>query len=341
VIASGSRKSFLKGMLMGIFGLFLSTVGQDQMGTVGRFTFDILDLSRGIPLLPVVVGLFAISQALLLTEKGVKAVQLERIGSKTGLLEIFKLMGRFKATLLKSSLIGTGVGAIPGTGAAISSFVAYSEAKRSSKTPEKFGTGYIEGVIASESSNNSVTGGALIPVLTLGIPGDPITAVMLGAFLVHGLIPGPMLFVEHATLVNTIFATMFVTYFLILAFGYYGAYLFAAFLKVREAVLVPIILVISFIGAYAVNTSLFDVGLALFFGILAYFLSKFGFPLPPIVMGLLLGPIAEEGLRQSLVVSDGSWAIFFTRPISAVFLAITALIAVRKMYVLNFPKNAA
>ncbi len=340
VITSSSRKSFLKGLIMGTFGLILSTVGQDKMGTVGRFTFDMLDLSRGLPLLPVVVGLFAISQALLLTEQGAKAVRLERMESRAGLGEIFKLMGKFKATLLKSSLIGTVVGAIPGTGAAISSFVAYSEARRASKTPEKFGTGYIEGVVASESSNNSVTGGALIPVLTLGIPGDPITAIMLGAFLVHGLIPGPMLFVEEATFVNTIFSTMMVTYFLILFFGYFGAYIFAAFLKVREAILVPIILVISFIGAYAVNSSLFDVGIALIFGVVAYFLIKFGFPLPPIVMGLILGPIAEESLRQSLVVSEGSWTIFIIKPISAAFLIVTALIVLRKAYVLIFSKES-
>ncbi len=340
-ITSSSRKSFLKGLITGTLGLFLSTVGQDKMGTVGRFTFDILDLSRGLPLLPVVVGLFAISQALLLTEKGAKAVRLEKMEGKAGLWEMFKVMGRFKSTLLKSSLIGTGVGAIPGTGAAISSFVAYSEAKRASKTPEKFGTGYIEGVIASESSNNSVTGGALIPVLTLGIPGDPITAIMLGAFLVHGLIPGPMLFVESATFVYTIFSTMLVTYFLVLAFGYFGAYIFAAVLKVREAILVPIILVISFIGAYATNSSLFDTALALIFGVVGYFLTKFGFPLPPIVMGLLLGPIAEESLRQSLVVSDGSWSIFVAKPISAVFLVVTALIMVRKAYVLLFRKDSS
>ena len=338
VISSSSRGSFLKGLLMGTFGLFLSTVGQDRMGTVERFTFGILDMSRGLPLLPVVVGLFAISQALLLTEQGAKAVRLEKMEEKSGLLEIFKLMGRFKATLLKSSLIGTLVGAIPGTGAAISSFVAYSEAKRVSKTPEKFGTGYVEGVVASESSNNSVTGGALIPVLTLGIPGDPITAIMLGAFLVHGLIPGPMLFVESATFVYTIFSTMLITYFLILFYGYFGAYLFAAFLKVREAILVPVILVISFIGAYSVNSSLFDVGLALLFGVLAYFLIKFRFPLPPIIMGLILGPIAEESLRQSLVVSDGSWMIFITKPISAIFLGVTALIVIRKTYVMLFRK---
>ena len=186
-----------------------------------------------------------------------------------------------------------------------------------------------------------MTGGALIPVLTLGIPGDPITAIMLGAFLVHGLIPGPMLFVEEATFVNTIFSTMMVTYFLILLFGYFGTYIFAAFLKVREAILVPIILVISFIGAYAVNSSLFDVGLALIFGVVGYFLTKFEFPLPPIILGLILGPIAEESLRQSLVVSNGSWTIFITKPISALFLLITVAIVVRKAYVLLFRKGSS
>ena len=339
VITSSSKKSFLKGLLMGTFGLFLACIGQDKMGTVDRFTFGILELSRGMPLLPVVVGLFAISQALLLTEKGAKAVRLDKMEHKTGLWEMFKEMRKYKATLIRSSLIGTGVGAIPGIGAAISAFVAYSMAKRASKTPGKFGTGHIEGVIASESSNNSTTGGALIPLLTLGIPGDPITAIMLGAFLVHGLIPGPMLFVEAGPFVYAIFATMLLTYFLILAYGYLGSYPFAAILKLREEVLVPIILVISFIGAYSVNSSLFDVGLALAFGVLGYFFSKFQFPLPPILMGLILGPIAEESMRQSLVVSDGSWTIFVTKPISAMFLLATALIILRKMYVLKFSKE--
>lgn len=341
VITSSSRTSFLKGLVMGTFGLFLACVGQDKMGTMERFTFGILDLSRGVALLPVLVGLFAISQALLLTEQGARKVDLEKMERKAGLWSVFKLLGNFKMTLLKSSLIGTGIGAIPGTGAAISSFVAYSEAKRASKWPERFGTGYMEGVVASESSNNSVTGGALIPLLTLGIPGDPITAIMLGAFLVHGLIPGPMLFVESGPFVYAIFATMLVTYFLVLAYGYFGAYPFASILKVREAILVPIILVISFIGAYAVNSSLFDVGLALIFGVVGYFFTKFEFPLPPIVMGLILGPIAEEGLRQSLMVSDGSWTIFMTKPISAVFLSATVLIMVHKAYVLLFPKDSS
>ena len=340
VITSGSKKSFLKGLLMGTFGLFLACIGQDKMGTVDRFTFGILELSRGMPLLPVVVGLFAISQALLLTEKGAKAVQLDEMERRAGLWEMFKEMKKYKATLIRSSLIGTGVGAIPGIGAAISAFVAYSMAKRASKTPEKFGTGHMEGVVASESSNNSTTGGALIPLLTLGIPGDPITAIMLGAFLVHGLIPGPMLFVEAGPFVYAIFATMLLTYFLILAYGYFGTYLFAAILKVREEVLVPSILVISFIGAYAVNSSLFDVGLALIFGVLGYFLTKFQFPLPPILMGLILGPIAEESMRQSLVASSGSWTIFVTKPISALFLLSTSLIILRKMYVLIFSKEA-
>jgi putative tricarboxylic transport membrane protein len=339
MITSGSRKSFLKGLIMGTFGLILATVGQDKMGTVERFTFGILDLSRGLPLLPVVVGLFAVSQALFLTEQGAKAVQLGKMEQKTGLWEMFKIMMHHKMTLLKSSGIGTGVGAIPGTGAAIASFVAYSEAKRASKHPETFGEGEIDGVIASESSNNAVTGGALIPLLSLGIPGDPITAIMMGAFLVHGLIPGPMLFVEAGPMVYAIFATMIVAYLMVLAYGYFGAYPFAAILKVKESILVPIILVISFIGAYAVNSSLFDVGLALIFGILGYVLNKFNFPLAPILMGIILGPIAEEGLRQSLMVSDGSWSILVTQPISAAFLGVTLLIVLRKAYVLAFKKD--
>ena len=339
VITSSSRKSFLKGLIMGTFGLVLGTVGQDKLGTMQRFTFGIFELSRGLPLLAVVVGLFAVSQALYLTEKGAKAVRLGKMEKKTGLWEMFKIMAHHKMTLLKSSGIGVGVGAIPGTGAAIASFVAYSEAKRVSKHPDTFGDGEIDGLIAAESSNNSVTGGALIPLLSLGIPGDPITAIMLGAFLVHGLIPGPLLFIEAGSMVYGIFATMLVAYLMVLAFGYFGAYPFAAILKVKESILAPVILVISFIGAYAVNSSLFDVGLALIFGVLGYALNKFNFPLPPILMGIILGPIAEEGLRQSLCVSGGSWSILVTQPISAAFLGVTLLIVLRKAYVLAFKKD--
>jgi len=339
VVTSAGRKSFLKGLIMGTFGLVLATVGQDKMGTISRFTFGNLDLMRGLPLLPVVVGLFAVSQALFLTEQGAKAVQLGKMEEKAGLWNMFKIMARYKATLIKSSAIGTAVGAIPGTGAAISSFVAYSEAKRASEDPTKFGKGNIEGIIASESSNNSVTGGALIPLLSLGIPGDPITAIMLGAFLVHGLVPGPMLFIEASTLVYAIFATMLIAYVMVLFYGYFGAYPFAAILKVKESVLVPIILVISFVGAYAVNASLFDVGIALVFGVVGYLLNKFEFPLAPILMGIILGPIAEESLRQSLIVSEGSWLILVTRPISAIFLSVTLIVVIRKAYVLILKKS--
>ncbi|MCB2191362.1 MAG: tripartite tricarboxylate transporter permease [Deltaproteobacteria bacterium] len=339
VVTTSEKGSFAKGIAMGTLGLIISTVGQDKMGTAERFTFGILDLSRGLPLLPVLVGLFAISQALALTEKGTKPVHLQNMEKRTGLLASFKDVLGYKLTLLKSSLIGTAVGAIPGTGSSISTFVSYSEAKRASKTPEKFGTGYVEGIIASESSNNSVTGGALIPVLALGIPGDAITAIMLGAFLVHGLIPGPMLFIESLDFVNAIFATMMVTYVLVLFVGFYGAKIFASVLKIREAILVPVILVLSFLGAYSINSSLFDVGISCVFGVVGYILNKYNFPLAPIVMGLILGPIAEEGLRRSLMVSKGSWSILVTQPISASFLALSALIVFRKAYVLLFSKK--
>jgi putative tricarboxylic transport membrane protein len=339
VIASSSRKSFLKGFLMGTFGLVLACVGQDQMGSVERYTFGILELTRGIPLLPVLVGLFAVSQALILAEAGDKKASLTKMEEKQGLISSFKSVLDFKRTLFRSSFIGTTVGAIPGTGAAIASFVSYTMAKRGSKHPEKFGTGYPEGVVASESANNAVTGGALIPLLTLGIPGDPITAIMLGAFLAHGLIPGPNLFIQSADLVYGIFIVMVYIYVLMLLLGFYGSRLFAAVTGIQEAILVPVILIICFVGAYALNSSLFDVGLSVAFGVLGYILLKLDFPLAPIVMGLILGPIAEEGLRQSLIVSGGSWLIFLHHPISAAFLAITVFVVFRKAYALVFTKS--
>jgi putative tricarboxylic transport membrane protein len=332
VVFTVSRGEFLKGLIMAAFGLFLSTVGQDNMSPIQRFTFGILKLSRGLPLLPILVGIFAISQALVLTQGKIKAVELKMAGKGSRWLIGLRVLAANKMTLIKSSLIGTMVGAIPGTGGAVASFVAYSEAKRASKTPEKFGTGHAEGVVASESANNGVTGGALIPLLTLGIPGDAVTAVMLGAFVAQGLFPGPALFIQHSDIVYSIFLAMGLIYIFLLVYGVFAARLFAAVLKLQESILVPVILVICFVGAYSVNSSLLDVGIAIIFGVIGYILTKLRFPLPPIILGLILGPIAEEGLRQSLIRSDGSWAILVTSPISAVFLCLTMLVVIRQLY---------
>jgi putative tricarboxylic transport membrane protein len=334
VVFTTGRGEFLKGFMMAILGLFLSTIGQDKMSIIQRFTFGILELTRGLQLLPILVGLFAISQALILTEMQIKRLDMKMFGKSRRWLIGLRSLSAAKNTLIKSSIIGTIVGAIPGTGAAVASFVAYTEAKRSSKTPEKFGTGEVEGIVASESANNGVTGGALIPLLTLGIPGDPITAVMLGAFLVHGLFPGPALFIQHTDFVYAIFVAMGVIYVFMLFYGVFAARLFAMVLKLHESILAPAILVICFVGAYAMNSSLFDVGIATIFGVVGYILTKFRFPLPPIILGLILGPIAEEGLRQSLIKSDGCWAIFFTKPISAIFLGLAGLVIFHHIYTL-------
>jgi putative tricarboxylic transport membrane protein len=230
--------------------------------------------------------------------------------------------------LVRSSLIGTGIGAIPGAGGDIAAFVAYGEAKRASKHPEKFGTGEINGVAASESANNACSGGAMIPLLSLGVPGDAVTAVLLGAFVVQGLQPGPMLYKEHMDVVYQIFASMMLAQFAMQFIGMAGIRLFAKVILVDRAILTPAIFVLSMVGAFAMRSNLFDVYTTLAFGIIGYLLARYDYPLSPILLALILGPMAESNLRRALVISSGDPAILFSRPIAIglMLLAVTSLV---------------
>lgn len=321
IIASISGDSLIKGLISGIFGMLLATIGMDPLTAFPRFTFGRVELLNGISFIPVLIGLFAISEALIGIEN-VRATTTRAIRASVELLNRVEIR-RISWTAVKSALIGILIGIIPGAGAEIAAFVAYGEAKRSAKDPTQFGKGVLEGVAAPEAANNGVTGAALIPLLTLGIPGDAVAAVMLGALQIQGVRPGPGLFREYSELIYTLFAGFFIAYIVMLALGLLGARFFAQVLSVPKSILVPVIIILCIVGSYAVNNSLFDVWVMLFFGVIGYFMQKMRFPISPLVLGLILGPMVEAELRRSLLLSQGSPAIFVTRPVSLILLLLT------------------
>jgi len=329
IITSVSSASIIKGLIGGTIGLFIAVVGLDPMTAGMRFTFDSYYLMGGISFVPVLVGLFAFSQALLGIEENwnERAAGITR-AVKVKITRVLPTWPDFRLALptyLRSSAIGTVIGSIPGTGGDIASFVAYTEAKRWSKHPETFGKGSVEGVSAPEAGANAVAGGAMVPLLTLGIPGDGATAIMMGAFMVQGLSLGPLLFTEHAADVNTIFIGLFVANLLMGLIGFSSIRLFTRVMAVPRQVLVPIILVLSTVGAYSVNNTMTDVFVMMAAGVLAYVLIKLDFSMSPVIIGIILGPMAETNFRRALVMSDGEFSIFWTSPVCATFLVIAVL----------------
>jgi putative tricarboxylic transport membrane protein len=228
--------------------------------------------------------------------------------------------------LTRSTGMGCGLGVLPGVGGATINLLAYSIAKTRSKYPEKFGTGVIDGVIATESSNSASIGGAMVPLMTLGIPGDMGTAILLGGLMVHGLTPGPLLFVEETALVYGIFVSMAIASFIMLAFQFYGIRLFINVLKVPKYILMPIIFTMCVVGAFALNNRIFDTFVVIFFGMVGYCFIKFKIPVGPFIMGFILGPMAETFFRRALMLSQGDYTPFVTRPVTATFLAVTIII---------------
>ncbi len=322
-----SSRHKLKGIAAGLAGIFFYTIGLDPISGSSRFTLGIFNLIGGIPFLPHLIGLFAVSEFFIQIEKKVAAHAKDMVAPVSKKREDNYLSWKeFKAnivTIIRSTLIGIGIGALPGSGSAISAFVSYGAAKNASKQPELFGKGSLEGVIAAETGNNAVTGGALIPLLTLGIPGDAITAIMLGVFLVHGLVPGPDLFVKSGDIIYAVFIGLIVANILHFFIASAGLRLFTKLLSISRAILFPAVIVICVAGAFTANSSVFDVYVMIFFGLLGYIMKKFDFPVAPLLMGYILGSLLETSLVQTLILSDGSILPIFTRPISLVFVILT------------------
>jgi putative tricarboxylic transport membrane protein len=327
VVGSIAGKSILKGLLSAGFGVFVATIGLDPLTALPRFTFGVTDLETGFSLIPALIGLFVFSEVLIQTEGKGEETKFSIFQQSTDARDRRISKQEWRRSLpviLQSSAIGTFIGAIPGLGPTVSAFLSYGQAQRMSKHPEKFGTGVVEGVAAAEAGNSSTCGATLIPLLTLGIPGDIATAVLIGAFMLQGLKPGPMLFREHAVIVYGIFAGMILCNIANLLIGQFSMRLYARIVTaVPKRFLFPVVWVLCIIGSYAVNSIMFDVYSMLLFGIVGYVLRKLEIPPMPLLLGFILSPMLEMALRQSMIISDGDVMIFIHRPISLAFITLT------------------
>lgn len=323
VIAGVSNKSVLKGLIGACIGVFVSTIGMDKISGTVRFTFGSSNLMAGIDLIIALIGLFAISEIIMKSQydprydnKEASVVKKEKITK-----EEYK---RCRKPIAIGSLLGCIIGATPGTGGGLAAFVAYNQVKQTSNHPETFGTGEIEGVAVSEAANNGACGATMIPMLTLGVPGDGATAILMGAFLVHGMIPGPTLFKEKGNILYAIMFGLIVVNILMYVLGRALIPFYANITKLPYELLACIVLTMCVSGSFSTNNRVYDVMVIFIFGIMAYFLRRMEFQLVPILLGIVLGPLAETNFRRAIVLSDGSLNIFFTRPISLMFLLIAA-----------------
>lgn len=328
ILISGTLTSpdlVIKGWIAGFLGLFLACIGRDQLQFYPRFTYGLAELDSGIEVVPVLIGAFGIPQIIgVLKDKFQigKAQKLQRI-----LPEIGTVMKNIPA-IIRSSLIGVGIGAVPGIGEDIAGWVSYGTAKNTSKHPETFGKGDLQGVIASETANNACVGGAMIPLLNLGIPGSPPAAMLLGALMLHGVTPGPMITFEHPTFILEVAAILLLASVAMWITGMVLARQVVKVLRIPTQVFMPVIGMLCIIGSYSLGLNIFNLYLMLPVGLICYFLTEMGYPIAPLVIGVILGPMADENIRRALMVSQGSFMPVFTRPVSLIlFLIIVWTIA--------------
>ncbi len=325
VMATVSEGSFIKGFISLGIGLFLSTVGMDPAFGIRRFNFGILAMSSGFNFVSIVVGLFAFSEVLsaVLDRKNtsLEASTAKDWGPGLSMQDLKSII----PPILKGTVIGTIIGMVPAVGQPVAAFLGYGVEKKTNKHPEKFGKGALEGVAAPEAANNSVNGGALVPLLTFGIPGDVVTAILLGALTVQGLRPGPRLMIDNKEIMYTIFASLIIGNFLLLVVGRLLIEPFAKLVMIPRNILLPILIILCFIGTYAINNSMFDVYVSLAFGILGYNLKKHKFSVSTLAISFLLGGPLEKYMVQALSISKGDWSTFVIRPISLGFLVITLI----------------
>jgi len=329
IIASVSGRSIMKGLISAAAGLFIATIGLDPVEGIPRFDFGIVELYEGISLLPMMIGLFAFSEVLRQSEEKIvekkKIVFLPISDKREDNIVTKSDMRRCMRPIFSSALIGTFIGTIPGIGPPVAAFIGYGQAKKHSKNPPPFGEGNIEGVAASEAANNATCGANLIPLLTLGIPGDATAAVLLGAFMLQGLAPGPFLFQKHGPVVYSIFLGLILCNAAYLLLGTIAIKISRKICNVPKTMAIPVILILCCVGSYAINSSLFDVKIMFLFGMVAYFMDKLGFAVPPMIIAFILEPIGEQAIRQSLLISQGNPIIFFTHPIALAFIILTII----------------
>ncbi len=323
IIAGVSGKSITKGLIAGGMGLIAATIGMDLVYGSSRFSFGSIELFGGLNFIPVLIGLFALPELIKeYGEKYISSFRTSSLGDRTVTLNEFK--NCFKS-IVRGSLIGVVIGAIPGIGGAPSAFLSYNEAKRNSKHPETFGQGELEGVAASEAGNNGVCGATMIPLLTLGVPGDVITAILLGAFMVHDLRPGPLLFQKNIDIIYGIFVGIMLSSVAMLILGKLGIKVFARIANVPNSILFPAVLVLCVYGTYAVDNKMFDVLVMIIMGLVGYFMLLFELPPAPFLIAFILGPMFEDNLRRSLLLSHGDPSILFRNFICWIFWGLTLL----------------
>jgi putative tricarboxylic transport membrane protein len=340
LIASLGGAGMIKAFIAGLIGLLLATVGIDEMTADPRFTFG-KTLLGGISFIPAIIGAFAIGEILAKAEEGT-GLHGEHLTMtvSTKLPRLAELL-RLKWTMLRSAVIGTAIGILPGVGATTAAFIGYSEAVRWSKHPEKFGTGVPEGISGPETANNAATGGAMVPLLTLGIPGSATTAVIIGGFLVHGLQPGPMLFLNQPKLMYSIFLAMYVANIFMLFAGLLVAKAFANFRRIRYSILGPVIFVFATIGSFGIRNDMTDVWVMLACGLLGYCFKKFNYPIASLIIGLVLGPLTEVSLRKGMFMADYHPMTFFLRPIGGTILLLALASVLWNLYAVYIKKGRA
>lgn len=322
--------SMLKALISAVLGLFVGTVGIDPMTGVQRFTFGTPNLMEGIGMVQIAMGMFGITEILSNIEKTVRVSVFE--AKIKGLFPTLKDWKRSIGAILRGTGIGFFLGVLPGGGAVIASFASYAVEKRVSKHPEKFGTGVIEGVAAPEAANNAAAQGAFIPMITLGIPSNVVMALLLGALMIHGLTPGPLLMTEHPDIFWGFITSMYIGNIMLLVLNLPLIPMWVKFLKVPYPILFPLIFLFCLIGVYTINNNFFDIHLMIFFGIFGYFFRKFEFEAAPLILAVVLGPMMEKALRQSLTMSRGDFSIFFSRPISAVLFGAAILLLIIPLF---------
>ena len=321
--------SMPKALIMATFGLTLGLIGLDSITALQRFTFNRMELLDGIGLVPIVMGLFGISEVLVNIEQVIRR-DIVKTRLK-GLLPSAKDWRDSRGPITRGSLLGFFLGILPGGGGVISSFLSYALEKRVSKTPERFGKGAIEGVAGPEAANNAATGGAFIPLMTLGIPPNVVIAMLLGAFMIHGVTPGPLLMKQNPQIFWGVIASMYVGNVMLLVLNLPLIGIWVQILNIPYKILFPLILLFCLIGVYSVNNTVFDIYIMLLFGIMGYLMKKFDYEGAPLVLAFVLGPMMENNLRKSLIMSQGDFTIFFTRPLAAISLIIAFILLISPM----------
>lgn len=324
VISSIGSENTIKAIISGLMGIFISTIGVDPITATDRFTFNSIELMNGISYIPIMIGAFALSEVFTQIVGNQDGDNGASSKIKVGAYKLREFLS-YKWVALKSSIIGTVIGILPGTGGSIASFVSYGVAMRTSKNQEEFGKGSEEGLVAPESSNNAAAGGAMIPTLILGIPGSPTTAVILAALILHGLQPGPQLLTDQPILLYSVFFAMFIASVLTFVVGRFGIQVFELLLKLPYSIIATFIILLSLLGAFAVDNNIFNVWIMLIFGVVGYLMKIFDFSVPSLILGIVLGPLMEESFRRHLLLNNGNYMSFFHSPITVIILSVSLL----------------